>query len=249
MYSNCTIGSINANDNYTLCLSADGIAAISKVSNSASVVGDSLSTLAYATSKVDVSASSATANCSSGNSTKEYMPQNAKTLLYNRRNTKGIYIKIADKDGCVGADKYLMSDIVDVSIIESNEHCRVIVATFSDGGKEKAVLSNDDFFTLEQGISICIAKKLLSDRVGETHGSSVYNKLISRGVKVFENRIKEANKKAAEEAAMKEKYKKIVAKKQAKRKKRIAEERENQIEIQKEAYLRAMHEYNTRSAD
>lgn len=82
-----------------------------------------------------------------------------------------------------------------------------------------------------------------------SNGSSLYNKIINRGVKVYKRSVKMAEKKAAEESAKKEKYKKLVAKKQAKRMKREAAEREHQIEIQKEAYLRAMHEFHTRSAD
>ena len=206
--------------------------------------------LAYGNRLVaDSFATNESTNCAVGIAEKERMPEKAKTILYTPKNSKGLYIKIADKDGFVDRNKYLMQDIVDVSIIANDEQNRVVVVTFGDGGKEKAVLLKNDHFDLEDGISICIAKKLVSNLIGSQYGSSVYNKMVERGAKVYKRKVKEAEKKAAEEAAKKEKYKKIVAKKQEKRKKRIAEERENQIEIQKEAYLRAMHEYNTRSAD
>lgn len=229
--------------------SKDAIEAISKVSTSACISGDSISTLSYLATKADYVEASPSANSVGRIAEKERMPNNAKTLLHKPKNSNGLYIKIADKDGYVDRDKYLMQDIVDVSTIANNGQDRVVVVTFSDGSKEKAVLLENDQFNLEDGISICIAKKTFSNMVGRQHGSSVYNKMVERGVKVYKRKVKEAEKKAAEEAAKKEKYKKIVAKKQAKRKARVAEERENQIEIQKEAYLRAMHEYNTRSAD
>ena len=179
---------------------------------------------------------------------KDKMPNKAKTVLHTK-TSDWLYAKIADENGNVASDKWIMRDITDVSIIENNGEKKVVVVSFTDGKKEKAVLCDDDTFTLEQGISVCIAKKLLSDKVGAKHGSSIYNKIIDRAVKIYDKAQQEEQKKIAEEAAKKEKYKKLVAKKQAKRMKREAAERENQIEIQKEAYLRAMREFNTRSAD
>lgn len=183
---------------------------------------------------------------------KRKLPDGAKTILRCETSSNGLnnlMIDVADDEGYVKQSSNIISDIVNVAVIDNSSKNKVVIVTFADGSVEKAVLSDNDEFSLEQGISVCITKKLLSNMIGGKYGSSVYNKLIERGVKVYKKRIIAAKKKLAEEAAKKEKYKKIVAKKQEKRKKRIAEERENQIEIQKEAYLRAMHEYNTRSAD
>lgn len=183
------------------------------------------------------------------NSSTETLPENTKTMLYRGGCANGLRAKVAGNNRKVAKDVYLMADIVDVSIIESNGKKKVVVITFDDKTKEKAVLDNADTFSLEQAISICIAKKMFSDKVGKDIGGSVYNKVIDRGMKVYKRSVKMAEKKAAEESAKKEKYKKLVLKKQVKRMKREAAERENQIEIQKEAYLRAMHEFHTRSAD
>ena len=110
---------------------------------------------------------------------------------------------------------------------------------FADGTSAKAVLSDDDKFSLEQGISICITKKMLSDHTNG-HGSSAYNKLIDYAMKVYKN--KEKNIKAIEESEKKTKEaeRKRAEKLRKKRAKRKAKLREEQIEIQAEAYRRAM---------
>lgn len=130
------------------------------------------------------------------------------------------------KDGFFKSDRYLMADIKDVTI-----HNKTVIATFADDTKTVAVLDKEDVFSLEQGISICITKKLLGE-----NGSSIYNKLIKRALKV-----KKQNEKAAEkDKKEKEKEKKRRELALARHKKKMARRREEQIEIQKEAYVRAM---------
>ena len=101
------------------------------------------------------------------------------------------------KDGFLQNGRYLMPDITDVKV-----HNKTVVVTFTDNTKSVAVLDNEDAFNLEQGISICITKKLL----GES-GNSIYNKLIKRAFKVIKNNEKAADKKEKEKAE-KEKNKK-----------------------------------------
>ena len=180
--------------------------------------------------------------------TKEPMPKNAKTLMYRGEHDKKLHVKIADKDGNVDRDRVVMPDIEDVEVIKREYKSRVIV-TFSDGAKEVATLNYGDNFNLEQGITVCIIKKLLSDEVGKGLGGSTYNKIIDHAIRIHGKSAMAKLKKEADEAAKKRKHEKMIAKKEAKRERRQAEERENQIEIQKEAYLRAMHEFHTRSAD
>lgn len=179
---------------------------------------------------------------------KEKMPDKAKTLIHLDSYGKNLFLKIADKDGYVGRDRYVMSEITDVQVIERPYKSQVIVF-FADGTSETATLDYYDQFNLEQGISTCIAKKLFSKIVGKDYGGSTYNKIIDRAVKVFRKNEKARAKKIAEEEAKKRKYEKMVAKKKAKCQKREAEAREKQIEIQKEAILRALHQWNTRAAD
>lgn len=179
---------------------------------------------------------------------REKMPNKAKSVIHLDSYGKNLYLKIADKEGYVDCDKYVMSEITDVQVIERPYKPQIIVS-FADGTSEIATLDYYDQFNLEQGISTCIAKKMFSKIVGKDFGGSTYNKIIDRAVKVFRKNEKEREKKAAEEEAKKRKYEKMVAKKKAKCQKREAEAREKQIEIQKEAILRALHQWNTRAAD
>lgn len=120
--------------------------------------------------------------------------------------------------------------IIDVRVIVEN---RVVEVTFADGDKQKAICQEPDVFSLEMAISICITKHLLG-------GTKNYNKAIRDGIKCYEDKIKN-KKKVIEEAERFEKRKaKIVA-----YKKRKAERRKKaQIEMQKEAYLRALRDFN-----
>lgn len=166
------------------------------------------------------------------------VPIDAKTFV-DIDNGK-IMAKIC-KNGFVSKTVSVMPDIVNVRI-GGNEVNKVVFVDFADRTTEKAVLSEDDTFSLEQGISICITKKLLNDKCGA--GSSMYNKIIQRALKVFDTKEKKEIAKATEKENEEKKFAKIKAKKEARRIKREEAERERQIEIQKEAYLRAMREYN-----
>lgn len=179
---------------------------------------------------------------------KEKLPENAKTLICSSANGKMMNIKIADTDGYVACEKAIMPEILNVEVVERKYKSQVIV-TFADDTTETATLSYNDQFDLEQGISVCVTKKLLSDKIGAGYGGSTYNKIVDRGLKVYIKCEKAKAKKEAEEASKRRKYEKTIAKKKARRMKRETEEREKQIEIQKEAILRAMHEFHTRSAD
>ena len=128
-------------------------------------------------------------------------------------------------------------EIKDVKIIVPD---KVVEVTFADGTKEKSVCKEPDVFSLESAISICISKKIMG-------GSSAYNNAIKRGMKVYENKLKEeAAEKAEQERIEKKRAKRLaykesrVAKRAEEENQRKAREREEQIEIQKEAYLRAM---------
>lgn len=118
------------------------------------------------------------------------------------------------------------SEVVDVNIIVPN---KVVEVTFSDGTKEKSVCREPDTFSLESAISICISKKIMG-------GSSAYNNVIKRGMKVYEKKL-EFEKHQKEEQ---ERIEKKRAKRLAYKERRTAKKREEQIAIQTEAYLRAM---------
>lgn len=138
------------------------------------------------------------------------------------------------KDGFKTTSKELIPDIKDVIVYND----KVVTVEFADGTTEKAVLHPEDQFSIEQGISICITKKLVG-------GSSIYNKLIERALKVKKTNDDAKAKKAAEENARKERAKKYAAKKAA----RKAAKREQYIAMQAEAYLRAMTEFDAKKGE
>lgn len=119
---------------------------------------------------------------------------------------------------CVEGNKQNIS-IHDVKILSPNKVVRVI---FEDGTSEKAICSENDTFSLETGITVCIAKKLLG-------GTKEYNKTIRNAVKIMENN--EKTKKESEDE------KNRIA---MKRQKEAEKRRERKIRIQEEAYYRAM---------
>lgn len=133
------------------------------------------------------------------------------------------------KDGKLLSTKVIMSDIRDIQVYNN-----VVVMTFADGTKTKAVLDSEDVFNIEQGLSICIIKKLLGEE-----GHSIYNKLIRYALKVMKRKKVETEKAKQKHEELKRK----AALAQAKHERKKCKKKEEQIEIQKEAYLRAMKEY------
>lgn len=109
--------------------------------------------------------------------------------------------------------------ISDVKILSPNKVVQVI---FEDGTSEKAVCDKEDTFSLETGITVCIAKKLLG-------GTKEYNKTIRNALKAMER-----NEKSKKE---REDEKKRIA---MKRQKTEEQRRERKVKIQEEAYYRAM---------
>lgn len=180
-----------------------------------------------------------------GRQEKREMPRKAKTVVRSSTGIGGkinLYADIADGKGYVGEVKFLMNDIVDVSVIENGGEKKVVVVTFGDGSTQKAVLCDNDEFSLEQGISVCVTKHLLDHGTG--HGSSLYNKVIDRGLKVYKNRIKAEETKAREAAEEKARRERKLAKKREKSAKRAAAKREDQINILSAAIQRAFSNIN-----
>lgn len=106
--------------------------------------------------------------------------------------------------------------------------------TFKDGTVTTSVAQGDDKYNPEQGMIMCILQYIF---MGKT-----YNNMFRKWIKADEDRklrdetIAEAVKEANEIIARQE------AKKQKRKAKRAARRKEEAIEIQKEAYLRAMKE-------
>lgn len=106
--------------------------------------------------------------------------------------------------------------------------------TFTDDTVTTAVAQPGDEFSKEVGMMVCIMKYIFGDKS--------YNNMFRKWIKKDEHRKKEAEKSAAEKRERAE-IKKRQVEKEAKRKaKRTEQAREREIEIQKEAYIRAMRE-------
>ncbi len=130
------------------------------------------------------------------------------------------------KDGFFKSERKLMSDIADVRVYDNT-----VVVMFADKTKTSAVLDSVDTFSVEQGISVCITKKLLGE-----DGNSLYNKLVTRALKV----IKRKQKAADDAAKKKEAEKKARELKKARAERRKAKKRDESIGIQAEAIKRAL---------
>lgn len=126
-------------------------------------------------------------------------------------------------------------EITDVNIIVPN---KVVEITFSDGTKEKAVCHEEDTFSLEAAIAICISKKIMG-------GSSAYNNAVKRGVKVYEDKLRREELDKAEKERIEKRRAKRLAYKKRRDEKKAQIEKERQIEIQTEAYVRAMKYMNS----
>lgn len=137
----------------------------------------------------------------------------------------GIYVKHY-KDGFFKNERYIMPDIYDARVYDNT-----VVVMFTDKTKTRAVLDSVDTFSVEQGISVCITKKLLGE-----DGNSLYNKLITRALKV----IKKKQRAAEDAAKKKEADKKARELKKARAERRKAKKREENINIQAEAFKRAL---------
>ena len=130
----------------------------------------------------------------------------------------------------------VIPEIEDVQSIND----KVVIVKFADGTSEKAVLSENDTFSLEQGVSICITKKILNRVLKGANGTSAYNKLVDYGLKVYDKKQKEIKEAIAAKKAEKDAEQKKIDRIRKKRAKRKAKLREEQIAIQTEAYRRAM---------
>lgn len=123
-------------------------------------------------------------------------------------------------------DQMFRNSIIEIKEIVPN---KVYEYRFVDGDIQKTVCSDSDQFSMEDSITIAYAKHFMG-------GSGRYNRAVDKAMKLF------VNQKAAEEKAKKEEEaaKARQEKKAKKRAERIARKREAEIELQAEAYRRAM---------
>ena len=160
------------------------------------------------------------------------------------------YMQLYDKFNCGQIHRGKISvSLKEVKIITNEEDVAIgVKVTFDGGSTQKAICSEDDVFNLEYGITICLLKQFL-EALGSANASRDYNNMVRDVLKQYEKQ--EDAKLVEEEKKAQIEYRRA---KRAEKKRRRAErkavaERERQIEIQKEAYLRAMQEYDRQRID
>lgn len=140
-----------------------------------------------------------------------------------------------EDNGCVTYRPF-MSQIKDYKVIPNEENPRGIVMYFMDGTSERVVTRGEDKFDLDVGIQMCLFKKMISERTNG-NGSSVMNKLVLHAKKVKKNNERFLEKNAAEEAERN----RVRANQIAKKQRRTARRKKEQVEMMAEAYRKAMN--------
>jgi len=114
---------------------------------------------------------------------------------------------------------------------------RVVIVTFSDSTTEKAICAPEDKFDLERAIEVCVCKKIFG-------GTKAYNNAIKNALKQIAAIDKKKKADAEEEERIAKKKAKDVQRK-IRRKEKL---RQEQVNIQAEAFLKAMqmHENNNK---
>lgn len=113
---------------------------------------------------------------------------------------------------------------------------RVVKVTFDDGTFTKSVCSENDHFDLDVGITICIMKKILGN--DNKNGTRLYNNLIRKVHDV----MRETDDLKAEEQAKKQEEKAKKRKEMLRKAAKKVKKRQEQIDIQKTAFVEAMRE-------
>ena len=134
------------------------------------------------------------------------------------------------KDGFSTDSKYLIPAIKSVEVFNNN----TVKVTFVNGDVQKATAQNGDAFSFEDGLLRCIVKEMIGKE-----GSSILNKLIAYGTKIYDDAEADKKKKAEEEEAKRIAAEKNYKKAKAHWEKKRAKERENRIQEMVEAIVKA----------
>lgn len=170
--------------------------------------------------------------------------------MMNNEAYRGLLNAMNFNVGKLNVAPELKETITDVEIIVPN---KVVEVTFEDGLKEKMILHKDDTFNLRNCLFIAIAKHLykkeftlegLEWKAFELTHLKKYVKIVDTALKNYERKQKEIVMLEEKRKADQERLERKRAKRQAYKERRAAKreqlEKEKQIEIQKEAYIRAM---------
>lgn len=148
---------------------------------------------------------------------------------------------MVEKNGFIYVgNRKIMPSVKEIKPIANDKMYIGIKVIFSDDSVEKAICDSEDIFNYDYGLAICIMKRLFSVMFNndEFTGTYYFNKIMDlafrNNSKTFEEKVK-ADKE-------KEKEKRRREKNRLRKEKQKNAKREAAIEIQKEAYVRAMKE-------
>ncbi len=169
--------------------------------------------------------------------------------MNERNNNMDYFTSKLIYNGC-GNLKMISGNITDINVIIQN---KVVEVTFTDGEKEKMVCHEEDTFNLRNCLFIAIAKHLYKEeytfegiewKAFELTHLKKYVKIVDSALKAYDKKQKDIarleERQKAEEELIKRKRTKRQAYKERRAAKREQEEKDRQIEIQREAYLQAM---------
>lgn len=151
---------------------------------------------------------------------------------------------VMDKDGYIQFVN--KAKIIDIDIIIPE---KVVEVTFVDNRKEKMVLHPKDTFNLRKCLFIAIAKHLYKKdytqegiewKAFELTHLKEYVKIVDSALKMFDKKQKDLEKLMDNHKSDLERMERKRVKREKYLRRRAEKLREEQVEIQKEAYIRAM---------
>lgn len=171
-------------------------------------------------------------------------------MITAKFNDRGDLVWAWEPTGMISINN--INNIKDINIIVPN---KVVEVIFINGTKEKMICHDDDEFDIRKCLFIALAKRLYKNnytfegiefKAQELMYQKKYVKIVDSALKNYERKQRESTKLEANYKAEQERIEKKRAKKLAYKKRRDARreqaDKEKQIEIQKEAYIRAMNE-------
>lgn len=135
-----------------------------------------------------------------------------------------------------GEDADMIEDIQRVDVYNN----RAVKVTFADGSYARSVVQPGDAFDLDTGITICLLKREL----GREDGHRRYNNLIRKAHRVLDEQQRDAERLRIEKESRHAAEQKLLARAEARR--RLA--REERIDEQREAHVRAVKQLRAENA-
>lgn len=152
------------------------------------------------------------------------------------RITKTLELMGLRKRAAGEEDADMIEDIERIDVYNN----RAVKVTFADGSYARSVAQAGDVFDLDTGITICLLKRAL----GRDDGHRRYNNLIRKAHRVLDEQQRDAERQRIEKERMHAAEQKRLARAEARR--RLA--REERIDEQREAHVRAVKQLRAEDA-